>query len=275
MDLHGRVVAIGVIVWMLLLMHPSAVLAQSVSAPLRYAHYGNTGTNAKAFPDELEAMRRVEGNPTQENIASLAKIRHHYAVILAEKADRAKDPDLYSLAVLYAESATRLSPDSGKYWSFLGSLYAKMDSVPLAELLAEEAFLAAIDLDPSDPSARLQLSELFYSQGNYALSLDQMETIVSRDSKTALPSLLFVMLNAYVMDHQQDRGINYFKRLVKSRPLDANPRFMLAILLNEQGKTDEAVGELRRMISRSGVSQENRLYAKRLIDLWTRQTVKQ
>jgi tetratricopeptide (TPR) repeat protein len=219
-------------------------------------------------------MRKAEENPTQESIEGLAKIRHQYAVILAAKADEAKSPDLYSLAVRYAESATRLSPGVGAYWSLLGSLYTKMDGIPLAELMAEEAFSTAIDLDPADHRARLLLSELFYSQGNYAMSLDQMEMIVSQDSKTAEPSLLFVMLNAYLLDHQQDRGIGFFKNLVKTRPWDANPRFLLAILLNEQGETDAAIEELRKVIVRSGVSQENRLYARQLIDSWNPQKVK-
>ncbi|MEK6693651.1 MAG: hypothetical protein AABY44_09530 [Nitrospirota bacterium] len=225
-------------------------------------------SSVKPSPDELEAMKKLEENPTPENIETLANIRYDYAVTLAKIADEKKDPDIYSLSVLYAESATLLSPDVGKYWSLLGDLYARMDGIPLAELLAEEALRRAIDIDPKDQSSRLLLSKLLYSQEYYSLSLDQLETVVKNDSKMAIPAVLFIMLNAYVLDYQHERGVIFFEELVKTHPQDDNPRFMLAILLNQQGERDEAIKELQKIMNRSGVYKENSQYAKRLIESW-------
>ncbi|MBN3040639.1 MAG: hypothetical protein JW867_05885 [Candidatus Omnitrophica bacterium] len=222
----------------------------------------------KPFSDEKIAIQNFEKNPTPANRKALANIRARHAVRLSELAKKKADMDPYYLALLYAQSATDLVPDNSDYWFLLGHLYWQMKGNRWSLLMAEDALNKAVTLNPKDDKARLLLGQILFYQDSFAAALEQFETVVTRNVKTAVPEVINMMYRAYILDYLPIQGIKFFQNLLTSKPDADCARLALAILLHQQEKQSVAEKELKKIINRPDVPPEDRDRALKLINQW-------
>lgn len=227
-------------------------------------------TKIEPFPDELAAMKKAESMPSKANLEALSDIRYRHAIKLMQLSEKNKDKNSLAHAVMYAESTTKLRPDSAKHWRLLGILYERMKNNQLAQVMAVEALKKAVKLNPMDFGSRLLLGYKYFSQERYSLALDQYEEVVNMDSLMIQPSIIASMCIAYIMDFQNNRGINFFKKTLDKNPDADSVRLAMAILLKQTKRINEAETELQKIIKSSRSSTFNRQYSKKLMQEWKR-----
>lgn len=248
---------------LLFLLTANSLSAQQVS--------NQSESSVKPFPDELEAMKKAEANPSKANIEALADIRYRHAIRLMQLSEKNKDKNSLELAVMYAESTTELSTNSAKYWALLGLLYEKLKDNSLAQVMAVEALKKAVLLNPMDYGSMLALGSLYFSAERYSLALDQYEEVVRADAGMLQSPLTAAMCTAYIVDFQYDRGVNFFKKILDKNLHADSARLALAILLKQKQNRIEAEAELQKIIMSAGSANYNRNYALELIREWAKE----
>jgi tetratricopeptide (TPR) repeat protein len=228
-------------------------------------------TGIDSFPDEQAAMDRLAAKPSPANRRALAEIRCNYAMVIGGEAEKTKSSPTWELAVQYAQTATELAPDVPKYWFVLGQV-AMIDGNNLAvQTVAEEAYRKTIELDPGSKEARLGLGALYVEQERYNSALNEFEPVVGENPALVVPTMVSAMCLAYVLDQQWERGVAFFRSVLKSKPDADSARLALAILLHQQKKIPEATQVLDGVVQRRGADGANREYAARLKREWQKE----
>ncbi len=192
-----------------------------------------------------------------------------------ERATGQPAPDRFATAIDAAEEAVQLDPDVAPYWRLLGTLYATMGRDTLAGSLAEDAFAAAVSLEPKDVGARLDLAGSLMGRRAWSRALDQLEEAARIDRKVLTRPLVADMCNAYVADGLAERGEDFFRGFATKGegPATSAPRLCLAVLLHEQGakapkKAAEAQEVLNVLAADAKAHPDDAAYAKALAQDW-------
>lgn len=97
----------------------------------------------------------------------------------------------------------------------------------------------AVALDPNDADARVTLSEVLCCNGEYEESLAQVQ-LALRLNPFYPPSYLFALAQSCQMLGRYEEGIEACRRLITRNPEHSRAFFLLALMLYEGGRTDEA-----------------------------------
>jgi Flp pilus assembly protein TadD len=186
-----------------------------------------------------------------------------------EELERGKGNEKTLLAALAsAEEATLLDPQGAPYWHLLGYIYAKMRRDQFAEVMAEDALNKALSLSPENLPARLLLASLLLDRQSYALALDQLEWVGRKAPKLLNAALTADMCRAYIIDEQAARGERFFREMLGPRPEASALRLGLALMLHEQGKSQEARRLVADLARDSRADKAEVEYARRLEKAW-------
>ncbi|TAK04070.1 hypothetical protein EPO34_02845 [Patescibacteria group bacterium] len=138
-----------------------------------------------------------------------------------------------SLAVDAASRATAIAPEQVANWSTRGAIYRElMNFVGNAEDFAAASFQQAIDLEPNNPSLRVELARVHLSVADRARALqNNKDAEVSAKAKEALPKELQAAKEA-------------LDKAVELKPDYAPARYYLAVLAERNDKLSEAAAGL-------------------------------
>jgi tetratricopeptide (TPR) repeat protein len=229
----------------------------------------------EGFKEELAAIERLKKDPARANIDALAELRYQYALSLTAMSIHKSDEDAQRLALVYAKSATDLTPKNPNYWSLLGQIYDRIGKDGgMSRIMAEDAFQKALELNPENNMFRLLLGQSFYRHRNFSSALREFETVLKRDSKRISPPIAATMCSAYIMDSRYSEGVAFFKEMLQKQPDADSARIALAILARQQKNNRLAAEELDKVIKKKDASEENRTYALTLLKEWKNEGVK-
>lgn len=97
----------------------------------------------------------------------------------------------------------------------------------------------AVALDPNDADARVTLSEVLCCAGEPAEALEQAE-LALRLNPHYPPSYLFALAQAYQLLGRNGEGIEACRRLIVRHPEHSRAHFLMALMLYESGRVEEA-----------------------------------
>ena len=148
-------------------------------------------------------------------------------------------------AVKYLNAATELQPASHPErskehaWLALGQILLPADSAG-----AEQAFLSASKLAPSDAQPHLLLGELYENLGKLEQSKAQYQQSLSATNIQQRAQALRGLVNIAVTSKQYSEAEANVRQYLTTTPNDSQAHLLLGRLLAAQDKNDEALHEL-------------------------------
>ena len=148
-------------------------------------------------------------------------------------------------AIKCLKAATDLQPASRPErsrehaWLTLGQLLLPRDSAG-----AEEAFLSASKLMPSDPQPHLHLAQLYENAGKLDQAKTQYQQSLSATDAQARAQALRGLVNVAVASKQYGEAETNVRQYLATTPADSRAHLLLGRLLAAQNKNDEALHEL-------------------------------
>ena len=148
-------------------------------------------------------------------------------------------------AVKYLNAATELQPASHPErskehaWLALGQILLPADSAG-----AEQAFLSASKLAPSDAQPHLLLGELYENLGKLEQSKAQYQQSLSATNIQQRAQALRGLVNIAVASKQYSEAEANVRQYLTTTPNDSQAHLLLGRLLAAQDKNDEALHEL-------------------------------
>ena len=148
-------------------------------------------------------------------------------------------------AVRYLKAATELQPASyperskEHAWLSLGRVLLPDDSAG-----AEQAFLSASKLVPSDPQPHLLLGELYENSGKLDQAKAQYQQSLGATDAQQRAQALRGLVNVAVASKQYGEAEANVRQYLATAPNDSQAHLLLGRLLAAQGKNDEALHEL-------------------------------
>ena len=220
------------------------------------------------FANEQEAMKKYEDKQTEENRKALAAIRFAHAESFYQLFKAKNDSNALELALLYAASAAELDPDNSIFRILLGMIYSEMTDYLLADEMALEAFEKAVDCNPGDVAARLLLGKALAEQEEYVEAIDQLEKAIEMNPEAVKPGIIGILNTCYIMAPLTRRGFIFYIKILEERPDLDYLRLSMSILLKQHHAREEAEKELQAVIGRPGSSEQDRQYARELMERW-------
>lgn len=154
------------------------------------------------------------------------------------KQDRVKSvTDYTSKAVNTAKAATDIDANNVSNWSVLGSVYQNLVAVTTgADAWAIKSFESAIALEPSNPSAYVELGKVYLYQGDIARQgQDSKDEKVKEDAKKATDELV-------------QKAIDQFNKAVELKSDYAPARYQLSLALDRKGDLKEAIKKMEDVV---------------------------
>ncbi len=148
-------------------------------------------------------------------------------------------------AMKYLKAATELQPashpDRSKEhaWLTLGQILLPGDSAG-----AEQAFLSASKLMPSDPQPHLHLAQLYENAGKLDQAKAQYQQSLSATDAQQRAQALRGLVNIAVASKQYGEAESNVRQYLATTRGDSQAHLLLGRLLAAQGKDDEALHEL-------------------------------
>jgi tetratricopeptide (TPR) repeat protein len=125
---------------------------------------------------------------------------------------------------------------------------------------AKEAFARALEEDLSYFPAHVQLANLAMSAKDTATALSEMELAVQIRPND--PTLRFAYGYALIASTNFDEAEAQFRKAIEVDPVYASPYFMLALVLDSQGKAPEALASYRAFLARASQTDPRRKEAE-------------
>ncbi len=168
------------------------------------------------------------------------------AIILSNKADatqedRAQVVQLVSAALQEARAATVIDAKDTQNWVTLGEVYRNLiGSADQAEQWAVDAYVSAIQTNPSNPLLRIELGKLFMNKKQYQDAIGFFTQAVQL--KPDLPTGYFHLGQALVANNQFTEGQNAWQQTLLLLTPETEDYKVVETALGELQKTIEASG---------------------------------
>jgi len=211
------------------------------------------------FPDERAAMEKGD-------LKALAAIRVRYALALAEEADRTKDHAMFARALLCAEGACAALPRDPQLRMTAARLYMRLPNDLMSLTLAEEHLRKAAILE-----ARLLLAQNLFYQRRFSAAAAEFQAVLEKQPSLLKPSVAAMLGNCYVLDQAPQKGEAVFRALLQRQPGSPPARAVLALLLYQQGKLNDALALVRQLNADKQTPADWRAYAGKLADAWQKE----
>jgi tetratricopeptide (TPR) repeat protein len=195
------------------------------------------------------------------------------AVELSTAAMRSGDATALKRAISLAKRATDLAPTVPDYWLLLGRLGARTGDNPALAKETEGALRNGVALNPGSAGGHLALGSFYFLQNRFKEALQEFETAVYISPELVTPPVIAAMCRAYNDRKEWARGENFFKSVVVQYPQADIARLALAVVYKQEGKTDDAESELRRVIVRSEAPDSNAQCAWEIVNNWEKETL--
>jgi tetratricopeptide (TPR) repeat protein len=219
---------------------------QRYVAEKRYTKGVTMALNSEADVDAAVAhlLRASQLNAGSDlYLRTLSQALALQANLAARKAgDKPSDDDIRRIAVLAANAvnagkrATDLSPSDVRNWSSLAGMYRDLGaSTPGATEAAEAAYKKAIELEPVNPIYYTELGRISLGQADSEVAKIRGRKDVKDDEKAAAQRA--------AEDHL-GRARGYFDKAVELKTDYAPAHYWIAVILERQGKTKEALAKL-------------------------------
>jgi len=144
-------------------------------------------------------------------------------------------------AIAQLEALTRLVPSDVDSWEVLGRLY-KMNN---QNQKAEEAFKKVLNVDPSSKEGIVSLAELYFEQGDYAATVEQLKRIPEEDMD---PRMMEMLGYAYSQTREYESAVAVYKKAMAQDPENQNLRRAYAEALLGMGNTPDARAEFEKIL---------------------------
>lgn len=211
------------------------------------------------FPDERVAMEKGDAK-------ALAAIRVRYALALAEEADRTKDHAMFARALLCAEGACAALPQDPQLRMTAARLYMRLPNDLMSLSLAEEHLRKAATLE-----ARLLLAQNLFYQRRFSAAAAEFHAVLDKQPSLLKPTVAAMLGNCYVLDQAPQKGETVFRALLQRQPGSPTARAVLALLLYQQGKLNDALALVRQLSADKQAPADWRAYAAKLADAWQKE----
>ena len=187
---------------------------------------------------------------------------------MSDSALKSGDQTAFKNAIHLAKRATELAPTVPDYWQLLGRLSARAADQPELAEEAEAALRNGIALNPGSAGGHVALGSFYFLQNRYSEALQEFEVAVYISPELITPPVIAAMCRAYSEKKEWARAEKYFRSVVREFPDADIARLALAVVYKEEGKSDEAESEMRRVIVRSDAPESNAQCAWEIVNNW-------
>jgi lipopolysaccharide biosynthesis regulator YciM len=266
-------------VTILFISMPLSVLKATTEQPSPQAGY-------TPFPDEEKIMTKIKekklASPLPLFIWQLSRIRLKHAAELYKEWKQNNTAEDFQRALVYAESATELSPDWDEAWLLLGMLYSEMKATPAAMERAADVLVKAVDVNPSNGRAQLLLAQVLMEQGRYWSAIEQYKMLIENSEAMRTGTVLSQLTFCYIADGRVQAGLDYLSNLPDLRENNSSKKpawnnwkeINQAVLMKAKGD-EKADDHLRFAFFQENpsltVRDEYERYAKYLLTLWEKE----
>jgi len=178
-----------------------------------------------------EAQAVLKSNPN--DVAAHRLLAHIYLGSLGSSQAGPSVPEMLQKTITEFEAVTRLDPSDSESALILGRLY-KVNNEPQK---AEAIFKKVLQDNPDSRSVLVNLTQLYFDQGDYRKVIDLLGSIP--DSRMD-PSLLYLLGNAYMQTHNLDKAEGAFEKALEREPDSQDIRRAYAEALMAHGKMQKA-----------------------------------
>lgn len=154
----------------------------------------------------------------------------------------------FDAAITQLQKAVQEAPNEGKSYAALGAVQQLQGNVQEAERSLKNALSVA----PRSVGAHLALANYYWSTGNRGQAeqvLASAKAIAPRD-RNVLQGLLYV----YLATGRANEAKGHLQEMIAVSPEDQTPRFVLADLLAEEKRTDDALKALEPLAGNEALS---------------------
>jgi tetratricopeptide (TPR) repeat protein len=230
---------------------------------------------AEALPpasvEEAALLEKMQEAPTATLYAELGRLRLQTAARFYGEWEKDHKSVNLQQALIYADSASRLSPDWDKPWTLLGMIHATLRSDRGALELSTEALIRAVDINPANGPAQLLLAQVLMQQGRLWSAIEQYKSLFAKNEAMITGINTAPLAMCYVLDGRTQAGMLYFQELAKKYPKKTSVLIAQAILQRHGGKPNDALALLNQIATRSNTPAGERDYAKTLIVKWKKE----
>ena len=143
---------------------------------------------------------------------------------------------LLPIVLLLASCVTGVSPrEAAKTYYDLGNAYAQLGE----QDKATAAYLRALQLDSSLFQASYNLARAYVESSQFAKATALLNSLLEKDPRNTI-TLETLGYAAYKQD-KLDVALGYYRRVLDIAPAEKNALFNVALILEKQGKKEEAL----------------------------------
>lgn len=188
--------------------------------------YWQTGSTGQANGEFQQAVKLSPNFPLAlRSLAQLSLVQNHL-----------------SDAQRYAQELVQKFPADVNDRILLGEIFLREGKSPLAE----EQFMAAIQLAPNQAAVHLDLAQLYYAQKKWTQAEKEFQTAIQLDSSN--PTVLSRYADFLVARGQAPRAITLMQQFVSAHPENAQGHAILGALQFDGKNTAGAQAEFERAI---------------------------
>lgn len=246
-----------VIILMLVVLYFAVRVYRGEVAFAQALLFANQNKGLETYNKETDAIRL---NPFQEKYrTSFSQVNLALANSLAGKEnlsdqDRQNITQLISQSIDEAKAAAAMDPTNVTYWENLASIYRTLINFANgSDQWAIASYAQAINLDPANPSLRVDLGGLFYGLGDYDSAIDQFRRAI--DLKTDLANAYYNLSWAYRQKQDPAMAYQAMQQVLSLIPQDTEDFIkatqeleQLRVLLPETAQTATAAASQREQV---------------------------
>ncbi|MDO8559222.1 MAG: tetratricopeptide repeat protein, partial [bacterium] len=192
-------------------------------------------------------QRAVSQNPNSSNYRQ-ALARSYLAEALGEmqkpqaEQDTSRIKSLVSLSIDQGRIATVLAPNQVSGWETLGVIYREIGGVAQGAMeWGIKSFEKAIGLEPTNPVLHTELGKLYLVAGDNKKAKDNFNKALEKKSDYAAAVIQLALL--LERDNATDEAIVNLENLINKNPLEVEARFQLGRIYFNNNRIDEAIAQ--------------------------------
>jgi tetratricopeptide (TPR) repeat protein len=187
--------------------------------------------------NEAQAVLKVNPN----DVAAHRLLAHIYLANLDSSQTGASVHAILQKAIGELEAVTRLDPSDAESALILGRLY-KVDNQPQK---AEAIFKKVLEENPDSHSVLVNLTQLYFDQGDYQKVIDLLKGVPDSSMD---PALLYLLGNSYMETNDLTSAEATFEKALQREPDSRDIRRAYADALMAHGKMQQARDQLETIL---------------------------
>jgi len=187
--------------------------------------------------DEAQSVLKINPNDVEAH----RLLAHVYLSSLGGSTPGAASHETIEKTIAEFETVYRLDPNDAESALMLGRLYKANNEAQKAEAIFEKV----LSENPDSRHVLVNLTQLYFDQGDYDKIISLLENIP--DSKMD-PALLYLLGSAYTQNRNFNKAEDIFKKALAREPDSEDIRRAYAEALIAQGKMQEARSQLQEIV---------------------------